>query len=444
MIKPKIAIVRYENPLESVRKAVKLSQGLDHLPSKAKVFIKPNIAFWTKAVPFPKWGVITTSRVVEDMVALLKERGIDEITIGEGMVTMEPRDTETPAHSFKMLGYANLKKRYGTKIINVFERPFKKIDLGNGVRLSFNIDILSSDFIVDLPVMKSHSQTIVSLGIKNLKGTIDMPSRKRCHSADPEKDLHFIVAKLADKMPPIFTLIDGIYTLERGPGPDGRMRRSDILVASADILSVDMVGAKILGYEPSQIPHLVHAANNLSRPMDLSDVELVGERIEEVASFHEYDFQYAKDKSGELPLSMAKRGIQGISYRKYDTTLCTYCSGINGVVLTAIQLAWKEQQQPWDGVEILNGKRMKPTPGKKKTILLGECIYKANKDNPDIQEMIPVKGCPPKPKDIVKALHQAGIEVDSTLFENIDQLPGFLMHRYDEKDEFDESFFQIS
>jgi len=444
VIKPKIAIVRYENPLESVRKAVKLSQGLDHLPSKAKVFIKPNIAFWTKAVPFPKWGVITTSRVVEDMVALLKERGIDEITIGEGMVTMEPRDTETPAHSFKMLGYANLKKRYGTKIINVFERPFKKIDLGNGVRLSFNIDILSSDFIVDLPVMKSHSQTIVSLGIKNLKGTIDMPSRKRCHSADPEKDLHFIVAKLADKMPPIFTLIDGIYTLERGPGPDGRMRRSDILVASADILSVDMVGAKILGYEPSQIPHLVHAANNLSRPMDLSDVELVGERIEEVASFHEYDFQYAKDKSGELPLSMAKRGIQGISYRKYDTTLCTYCSGINGVVLTAIQLAWKEQQQPWDGVEILNGKRMKPTPGKKKTILLGECIYKANKDNPDIQEMIPVKGCPPKPKDIVKALHQAGIEVDSTLFENIDQLPGFLMHRYDEKDEFDESFFQIS
>ncbi len=173
-------------------------------------------------------------------------------------------------------------------------------------------------------------------------------------------------------------------------------------------------------------------------------MELDGERIEEEASFHEYDFQYAKDKSGELPLSMAKRGIQGISYRKYDTTLCTYCSGINGVVLTAIQLAWKEQQQPWDGVEILNGKRMKPTPGKKKTILLGECIYKANKDNPDIQEMIPVKGCPPKPKDIVKALHQAGIEVDSTLFENIDQLPGFLMHRYDEKDEFDESFFQIS
>jgi uncharacterized protein (DUF362 family) len=78
------AIVRYESPLKSVRRAIDLSHGLDHLPSGARVFIKPNIVFWTRAVPFPKWGVVTTSRVVEDMVVLLKERGIDDITIGEG------------------------------------------------------------------------------------------------------------------------------------------------------------------------------------------------------------------------------------------------------------------------------------------------------------------------------------------------------------------------
>jgi uncharacterized protein (DUF362 family) len=77
MKKFSVAIVRYEQPLESVRKVVELSKGLDRLPFKAKVFIKPNLVFWTKVVPFPKWGVITTSRVVEDMVALLKERGID-------------------------------------------------------------------------------------------------------------------------------------------------------------------------------------------------------------------------------------------------------------------------------------------------------------------------------------------------------------------------------
>ena len=105
MNKHTVSIVRYERPFESVAKAVALSLGLDSLPNKAKVFIKPNIVFWTKSVPFPKWGVITTSRVVEDMVVLLKERGIDDITIGEGPALAKAKDLETPAHAFKTLGY---------------------------------------------------------------------------------------------------------------------------------------------------------------------------------------------------------------------------------------------------------------------------------------------------------------------------------------------------
>jgi len=162
MNKSIVSIIRYDTPLESVRKAIKLSHGLDHLPANAKVFIKPNIVFWTKEVPFPKWGVITTSRVVEDMVILLKERGIDDITIGEGIVTSTPKDRETPAHAFNTLGYDVLKKRYGIKYINVFERPFDTVNCGAGVVLNFNTNILHSDFVVNLPVMKTHNQTKIS------------------------------------------------------------------------------------------------------------------------------------------------------------------------------------------------------------------------------------------------------------------------------------------
>lgn len=439
MKKSIVAIVKYEKPLESVQKAVRLSKGLDHLPSNAKVFVKPNVVFWTKEVPFPKWGVITTSRIVEDMVVILKEHGISDITIGEGMVTLTPKDIETPAHAFETLGYNVLKKRYGVKPINIFERPFEKIDLGDGTTLKFNKDILNSDFVVDLPVMKTHAQTVLSLGFKNLKGMIDISSRKKCHNADPERDLNYMVARFPDKLPPIFTLIDGVYTCERGPNIDGRMHRSNLLVASRDIFSADLVGTKVLGHEPAEVPYLIHAALNRGRPTDLSDVEVVGERIEDVASYHEYDFPYNKD--GTLPRPMEKMGIKGLSYRKYDLTMCTYCSGITGLVLTAIAQAWKGE--PWDDIEILTGKVMKPSPGKKKTILLGKCMYQANKDDPDIQEMIAVKGCPPSPRAIVKALHKAGIEVNPALFENIEQLPAFYMSRYQGNPEFDESFFKI-
>lgn len=441
MNKPTVAVVRYEKPYDSVKKAVELCDGLNRLPSRARVFIKPNIVFWTRSVAFPKWGVITTSRVIEDMVKILKEHGVHHITIGEGVVMRSQNDVETPAHAFETLGYNALKKRYNVSVVNVFERPFREVDLGEDITLNFNEDILDSDFIVDIPAMKTHNQTVVSLGIKNLKGVIDIKSRKTCHNADPVKDLHFHVARLADKMPPIFTLIDGIYTLERGPAFDGRMQRSNLLVASADILAGDMVGAKLLGYPVADVPHLVHAAKNQGRSMDLSGIDIVGENIETAASFHEHDFQYTVNETCCLPVPLAKQGLEGIHYRKFDSTLCTYCSEITGVVLAAIRYAWKGE--PWEDIELLNGKIMKPTKGRKKTILLGKCMYQLHKNNLDIQEMIAIKGCPPKPDDIVKALHQAGIEADPGLFENIDQLPGFFMSRYENKPEFDESFFSV-
>jgi uncharacterized protein (DUF362 family) len=435
----KVAIVKYERIYESVKKAVDISRGLDHLPPRARVFIKPNIVFWTRLTSFPKWGVITTSRVVEDMVKILKEMGAEEILIGEGTVTYDPKDRETPAHAFESLGYNVLKKRYGVKAINIFERPFEKVDLGDGVVLNINIDILQSDFVVNLPVLKTHPQAVVSLGTKNLKGVLDIESRKKCHGPDPKKNLHYMISKLPSRLPPSFTLIDGIYTNERGPSFDGKIRRRNILIASADLLSADMVGAKVLGHEPSEVLHLVHLAEERKRPIDLSDVEVLGERIEDIALFHEYSFPYTEDNS--LPLALAKIGIKGLYYRKYDLTLCSYCSRLNALIFPAILKAWKGE--PWDEVEVLTGKVMKPSKGKNKTILLGKCIYQANKDNPDIKELIAVKGCPPKLKDIVKAFHRAGIEVDPALFENIDANIDSFMKRYKGKPEFDEDFFRI-
>ena len=439
MTKSKVAVVRYETPLASVRKAIDLCRGLDHLPPGAKVFIKPNIVFWTKICTFPKWGVITTSRVMEDMVILLKEQGIDHITIGEGTVVYDPKDRDTAKHAFESLGYNALKKRYGVNVISALERPFEKVDLGDGVELKFNSDILQSDFVVNIPVLKTHAQTVVSLGIKNIKGMIDINSRKKCHSADPEKDLHYMVSKLANKLPPSVTILDGIFTNERGPAFDGKIRRSNLLVASPDMLAADKVGAKILGFDASEVPHLVHAARERGRSLDLSDLEVVGEKFEEVALNLQHAFAY--NESGSLPAPMEKMGIKGLSYPKYDLSLCTYCSILTGVTLTAIAYAWKGE--PWDDVEVLTGKVMKPTPGKKKTILIGKCLYEANKKHPDIKNMITVKTCPPSPDAVVKALHQAGVEVNPAIFEHLDAAPGFFMRKYEGKSEFDESLFRI-
>jgi hypothetical protein len=139
---------------------------------------------------------------------------------------------------------------------------------------------------------------------------------------------------------------------------------------------------------------------------------------------------------------MAKMGISGLSYPKFDLTMCTYCSILTGLVLFSIAQAWKGE--PFEDVEILTGKTMKPTSGKKHTLLLGKCMYEANKTDPAIQHLIAVKSCPPKPEDVVEALHSAGIHVEPALFADVGAAPGFYLRRYKDKPEYDEKLFSIS
>ena len=439
--KQTVSIVRYEKPLDSVRKAVDLSRGLDHLPSNAEVFIKPNIVSWSRFGSFPVYGFITTSRVVDDMVLILKERGIEKICIGEGLVLLDPKDRETPAHAFETLGYNTMKKKYGVEVLNLFDRPFEKIAFRDGTTLNLSTDFLKADFVVNIPVLKTHAQTVVSLGIKNLKGTIDINSRKKCHSADLEKDLHFMIARFQEILPAGFTLIDGIYTNERGPGFDGKIRRENLLIGSRDVLAADKVGTRVLGYDPSEVPYLVQVAHDAGRPIDLSDTTVVGEEIEAVASKHHFSFPYTPDESQALPIHMKRMGIQGLSFRKYDLSMCTYCSLLNAMILTAIAQSWKGE--PWDDVEVLTGKIMRPTPGKKKTVLIGKCMYQANKNNTDINEMFTVKGCPPSTTQIVETFQAAGIPIKSDIFEDKEYFPALFMKKYEGNPEFDTDLFRV-
>lgn len=442
--RPIVALTRREPETDHVVQAVGMCGGLDHLPVGATVFVKPNIVFWTRMVDFPKYGVITTSPVVETVVRLLKDRGAGRIIIGEGTVTLSRGDVKTAAHAFESLGYNRLARRYGVEVINVLERPFEKVDTPAGVPLNFNVDFLECDFLVNLPVLKTHSQTVVSLGTKNLKGLIDIASRKRCHRLEDGLDLDRMVSLLPVRLPPSLTVIDGTYTNERGPGFDGRMRRLDLCLAGTDMLAVDMVGASILGWPPDRVPHLAHRAADLGRDPDLAGVEVAGLDPAGVKVAHEYSFPYTAD--GSLPLGLAKLGVSGLSYPKYDATLCTYCAMLNSVLLPAIGRAWLGRggnPEAWDDVEVLTGKIARPTPGKKTTILLGNCMVKARRGDVDINRAVEVPGCPVEAGRVVEAFHQAGLEIDPMIIENLEAAPGAYLRRYLGKPEFDPADFSL-
>lgn len=434
----KVAILKYQRKSETIKEAVAKADAFAGLPKNAKVVIKPNIVTWLD-MPFPKWGVVTTSAVMEETVILLKEYGINDITIVEGSLQIGSKKERVGQRSFNGLGYSKLKDRYNVKLLDVWERPFERKKIGDGLSVKINADILASDFMVNLPVLKTHAQVRVSLGIKNLKGLLNVASRKKCHSADHKRDLDYMISCLPDLMPPSATIIDGIYTLERGPAFDGKPRKSDLVIASSDMISADMVGAALLGHEPSTIPYLVQAASNKNRQPDLSDITVLGEKIEEAAVFHHYTFPYNEDNT--LPLSMEKMGIQGLKFHKYDTTLCTYCSPLIGMLLTLIAMSYKGK--PYDKVEFLTGKRLRPSEGMKKSILVGQCMCALNKDHDGPQEIVQIRGCPPDPQSAADALKGIGIRVDPEFLTNFEMTGAFFMERFKGRPEFDESYYTI-
>jgi uncharacterized protein (DUF362 family) len=78
-----VSVVKLQEPLESLRKAVELCGGFQGLGRNDKVLINPNICLsgW-----MPLYGLVTTTGLLEGLVQLLVERGCHDISIGEGPV----------------------------------------------------------------------------------------------------------------------------------------------------------------------------------------------------------------------------------------------------------------------------------------------------------------------------------------------------------------------
>ncbi|MHA2393006.1 MAG: DUF362 domain-containing protein, partial [Promethearchaeota archaeon] len=56
-----VTISRYRKKTESLRKAIELSNTFGNLTGNEKIFLKPNIVYWSRAHDYPKYGVVTTS-----------------------------------------------------------------------------------------------------------------------------------------------------------------------------------------------------------------------------------------------------------------------------------------------------------------------------------------------------------------------------------------------
>jgi hypothetical protein len=247
--------------------------------------------------------------------------------------------------------------------------------------------------------------------------------------------------KFTDMLSPSLTIIDGIYTLEYGPGTSGDARRSNLLVVSKDMISADKVGAKLLGYAPESIPHIALSAKNKDRAADLSDICIKGNiDIHDAAKPHKWSRD--RNETDDMPLLFEEMGIKGIRLPPFDNTLCTYCAFFATYSIMGILMA-KNMDKPFDDIEILYGKIQNPSGKNKHTLLLGQCQVKLNGNNPMINHCVRVNGCPPNKEEFVRAYTTLGIELPDNPIEWMESVPGLFMGKYAGRPEFDETFYKI-
>jgi uncharacterized protein (DUF362 family) len=386
---------------------------------------------WDSVYPYPKFGVLTTSLLVEEMVRLLKSYGYNNITIGEGSIVDRAFGSDTKA-AFAGLGYHVLRDRYGVQLVDFNDGPFERVDF-DGYQLDISSHVLETDFLVNMPVLKTHSNTKVSLGLKNLKGCLHTRSKMFCHHT--ELPLDGFVSRLAPAIQPALTVIDGIYALEKGPVVNGRAYRNNLIIASTDPFAADAVGAKVLGFEPSEIDHIREYGQ--MQGLSFDDVDVIGEKIEDVALPLSWDWTWLPDGSG--PEAFGRLGMAGVYFPKYDNTICSGCSYLNNYLLVSLIGAYA--QQPFSGMEFLGGKNCRSQGGYNKSFLFGKCAVELNKDNPLITEAVPLPGCPPAKEQILETLNLHGIRANDQAYADY---RASIFKRYRNKAVFSEEHFQIS
>ena len=281
---PKVSIVKCESPgpaevLGMVRRALDLLGGVTDMVGEGDtVALKPNVLTGKLSGP----GVTTDPRVVEALTKLAFEAGAGRVLIVEGSGYGAPT-----SEALEMAGMKEVAERNGAELVDVDLDEVVEVEVPRPLileKIPVSRSFYEADVRVNLPVMKTHDQLIMTLGMKNMKGVIQKPTKRLFHRIGLAK----AVVDLNKAVPLDLTVVDAIHAME-GLGPSfGRVFEMDVVMAGRDVYSLDVVGARVMGIPPAEIEYLKAAAGQGLVDLDGSGTEVVGEPVGAVSRKFEW------------------------------------------------------------------------------------------------------------------------------------------------------------
>ena len=218
-------------------------------------------------------GATTDPLVVEAIIHKLRDLPVEVLVV-------ESDATVTNAtKAFKVTGMAEMCERNGVEWLNLrHEKDRIELNVPNGEALSkITVPrIVAESAIISAAKMKTHDSTAVTLGMKNMFGLLPDKFKGKYHL----KGISKVITDINAVLRPNFTLIDGFLAME-GRGPvRGHPVKMETIIAGEDPVATDAVASRVMGFDPSNIPHIRRAYEKGLGEMN--DIEIIGETIESV------------------------------------------------------------------------------------------------------------------------------------------------------------------
>ena len=246
-------------------KAIESLGGMKSFVKKGqKVIVKPNIG-WDVA---PERAGNTNPALVKRIIQHCYEAGAKEVYVFDNTC-------DDWIRCYSNSGIERAVKDAGGKMVSGdSERYYQQVEVKQGKKLNntkVHELILDSDVFINVPVLKHHSSTDLTISMKNLMGNVW--DRGYWH----RNNLHQCIADFTSFKKPDLNIVDAYYVMKKN-GPRGVSKGDVVLmksqIISTDIVAADAAAAKLFGTEPEDISYIKLAAEMKLGQMDLSKLNI--------------------------------------------------------------------------------------------------------------------------------------------------------------------------
>jgi len=269
MSSSKVAVVNGGRTLDTVYRALDLIPYREALDPWDRVLIKVNF------ITTKNWetGATTDPVVVEAIINRVRDLGKEPVVV-ESDAQMTNADKAVVASGMK-----EMLDRVGVPFVNM-RRVGEKVEVpieGGKVLGSIKVAKMATDSaIISAAKLKTHMETGVTLGMKNMFGMLTTKWKGLYHM----NGIHRVIHDICLALPPQLTVIDGFVAME-GRGPvSGSPVKMDAVIAGTDVVATDATACRVMGFDPAEIDHI--AWGHRSGIGSMEGVEVVGDGVDSV------------------------------------------------------------------------------------------------------------------------------------------------------------------